>query len=280
MRDLVYKLGLTVGLVTLLAAAQSSEPTPVQRFDPAQDVGLDQRLGEQVPLDLSFRDEQGREVVLRELFGRRPVVIALVYYECPMLCTLVLNGMVRTFRALALDLGTDYEVITVSIDPRETPELAARKKAQYLETYRANSQRPAAASGWHFLTGEPASIDALARAIGFRYAYDEQSGEFAHASGIVIATPEGVLSRYLYGIEYITRDLRLALVEASQGQVGTLVDQVLLLCFHYDPATGRYGLAIMAVLRAGGILTVVLMAAFVVRSVRRDRRVAAAARGT
>ncbi len=259
-------------LASAPARAQRAELSLEQRFDAAQAVGLDQRLGERLPLELVLRDEEGREVRLRELFGRRPVVIALVYYDCPMLCTLVLNGMVRSFRALSLELGEDYVVVTLSIDPRETPELAARKKAQYLETYAAGAPRPSAARGWRFMTGEQAAIDELARAIGFRFAYDEESGEFAHSSGIVVATPDGVLSRYLYGVEYITRDLRLALVEASEGRVGTLVDQVLLLCYHYDPATGRYGLAVISAVRAGGLLTVALIAAFVLRALARERR--------
>ena len=254
------------------ASAQRSELTYEQRFDPAQEIGFDQRLGAQVPLDLALRDEDGREVRLAQLFGERPVVIALVYYECPMLCTLVLNGMVRSFRALSLDLGVDYDVVTVSIDARETPELAARKKAEYLATYGAGEPSAAAVAGWHFLTGDQAAIDALASTLGFRYAYDPQSDEFAHASGIVVATPQGQLSRYLYGVEYITRDLRLALVEASHGRVGNLIDQVLLLCYHYDPATGQYGFAVLTAIRTGGILTVALIVGFVARSLARDRR--------
>lgn len=258
-------------LVASPARAQRSELSPEQRFDPAREIGFDQRLGQQVPLDLVFRDESGRAVRLADCFGARPVVIALVYYECPMLCTLVLNGMVRTFRALSLELGSDYEVVTVSIDPDETPELAALKKAQYLETFAAGEPTAGATAGWHFLTGDQASIDALASTIGFRYAYDPESGEFAHASGFVVATPQGQLSRYLFGVEYITRDLRLALVEASQGRVGSLIDQVLLLCYHYDPATGRYGFAIVTAVRAAGILTVALIAAYVWRSLARER---------
>jgi protein SCO1/2 len=273
-RGMVRRFTALLALAALAAAparAQRSELTVEQRFDPAREIGFDQRLGAQVPLDLAFRDESGRTLRLSELFGERPVVIALVYYECPMLCTLVLNGMVRTFRALALDLGGDYEVVTVSIDPSETPELAAQKKAQYLETFAGGEPSASAAAGWHFLTGDQASIDALARAIGFRYAYDAQSGEYAHASGFVVATPQGQLSRYLFGVEYITRDLRLALVEASRGRVGNLIDQVLLLCYHYDPATGRYGFAIVSAVRAAGILTVALIVGFVVRSLLRER---------
>jgi protein SCO1/2 len=258
-------------LAASVASGQRAEMTYEQRFNPAQQIGLDQKLGGQVPLELAFRDETGREVRLAELFGRRPVVIALVYYDCPMLCTLVLNGMVRTFRALSLHLGQDYEVITVSIDPRETPELAARKKAEYLKTFAAGEPGPEAAEGWHFLTGDQASIDALARTVGFRYAYDAASDEFAHASGLIVATPQGVLSHYLYGVEYITRDLRLALVEASQGRVGGLIDQVLLLCYHYDPSTGRYGFAVVTAVRSAGILTVVLILGFIVRSLVRER---------
>ena len=265
--------GLLAALLCGAAVARQGTQAPLeQRFDPTQDIGIDQRLGERVPLELIFRDEDGREVRLGDYFGERPVVVALVYYECPMLCTLVLNGMVRSFRALSLDIGEDFEIVTVSIDPTETPELALSKKEGYLASYVEGAERPGAAAGWHFLTGEQQAIDALAEAVGFRYVYDEEAGEYAHASGIMVATSEGVLSRYLYGIEYITRDLRLALVEASQGQVGSFVDQVLLLCYHYDPTTGRYGFAIMAALRTGGIATVGLIVGFVLLSLRRERR--------
>lgn len=264
---------LLVGLVlTGSAAAQVTRASLEQRFDPTQDIGLDQNLGAKLPLEARFRDEAGRDLALAECFGERPVVLALVYYECPMLCTLVLNGMLRTFRALSLELGVDYDVVVISIDPAETPELAAAKKAEYLETLQEDGPRPAAAGGWHFLVGSQASIDAVAESIGFRYVFDERADEYAHASGLVVNTPAGVISRYLYGVEYVTRDLRLALVEASEGRVGSLADKALLLCFQYDPSRGEYGFAIMGVLRGGGVLTFVLIVLYVLRSLARERR--------
>jgi protein SCO1/2 len=215
-------------------------------------VGIDQRLGEQIPLGLRFRDESGREVALAEYFAKgRPVVLTLVYYECPMLCNQVLNGAVGSFQALTFTAGKEYEVVTVSFDEREGPELAARKKETYLRRYK----REGAEAGWHFLTGDKASVEALARAVGFRYVWDEESKQFAHASALMVATPGGKLSHYLYGIDYAPTDLRLALVEASEGKIGSPVDALLLYCYHYDPAAGRFA-PVMGVLRAAGVLTV------------------------
>lgn len=215
-------------------------------------VGIDQRLNEQIPLDLRFRDESGREVALAEYFAKgRPVVLTLVYYECPMLCNQVLNGAVGAFQGLGFTAGKEYEVVTVSFDEREGPELAARKKETYLRRYR----REGAEAGWHFLTGDKASIEALTRAVGFRYVWDEESKQFAHASALMVATPSGRLSHYLYGIDYSPKDLRFALVEASEGKVGSPVDALLLFCYHYDPAAGRFA-PVMGVLRAAGVLTV------------------------
>jgi protein SCO1/2 len=215
-------------------------------------VGIEQRLGEQVPLDLRFRDEAGREVRLGEYFSKgRPVVLALVYYECPMLCNQVLNGEVGAFQALSFTPGKEFEAVTVSFDEREGPELAARKKETYLARYR----REGAGAGWHFLTGDKASVEALARAVGFKYVWDEQSQQFAHASALMVATPSGRLSHYFYGIDYSPKDLRLALVEASEGKVGSPVDALILYCYHYDPAAGKFA-PVMGVLRAAGVLTV------------------------
>lgn len=269
-------------LTVLLAGAtlaQRSSPTadseprfePVQRFDPSQDVGIDQNLGAQVPLDLVFRDSSGRELALRELIGERPVVLTLVYFECPMLCSLVLNDALRAMRGTTLELGRDYDVLTVSIDPRETASLAAAKKERYLAEYSTNPSESERA-GWHFLVGAQPSIDKLASTVGFRYVYDETQGQFAHAAGLIVLTPDGVVSRYLYGVDYAPKDLRLAIVEAGDGKVGSLVDQVLMMCFHYDPTTGKYGFAIISVLRALGILTVLVLVAFVARNVLRERR--------
>jgi protein SCO1/2 len=203
------------------------------------EVALEQRLDEMIPLDLTFRDEDGREVRLGEYFGEKPVVLTLVYYECPMLCTLVLNGLITSMRPLEFDIGDQFDVVTISIDPEETPDLGAEKKATHLEQY----GREGAEEGWHFLTGAQESISALAEAVGFKYFYDPESDEFAHASGIIVLTPEGRLARYFYGVEYSTRDLRFALMEASENRIGTVVDQMILYCYSYDPETGTYAAA-------------------------------------
>jgi protein SCO1 len=220
-------------------------------------VGIDQKLNEQVPLDTVFKDEQGREVRLGQFFKGKPVVIALVYYTCPMLCNQVLNGMLGSFRQVSFNLGEQYEVVTVSFDPKETPDLAAKKKETYIKAY----NRPSGDAGWHFLTGDEANIKRLTEAVGFRYLWDEQTKQYAHASGIMIATPEGKLARYFYGIDYPPKDVRLALVEASANKIGTPVDQLMLYCYHYDPSTGKYGVVIMNVMRVAGIVTLILMAA-------------------
>jgi protein SCO1/2 len=236
-------------------------------------IGIDQRLGQSVPLALRFRDDHDREVTLGQYFRDRPVVLALVYYECPMLCTLVLNGVLRAFRALDPTAGRDFELVVVSIDPGETPALAAAKKAGFLQAY----QRPAAADGLHFLTGAEADIARLAEAVGFRYRYDPKQDQYAHAAGIYVVTPAGVLSRYLLGIEYAPRDLKLALVEASDGRIGSAVDQVLLYCYHFDPTAGKYDLAILAVLRLAGLATLLVLVTAIVIYLRRERRAASTA---
>ena len=244
------------------AKAQNARPAPLR------DVGIDQKLDEQLPLDLTFRDETGKPVQLRKYFGQKPVLLSLVYYDCPMLCTLVLNGLVRSLRAVPLDVGGQFQVVTVSFDPRETAALAAAKKETYVERY----GRAQASQGWHFLTGDEASIQQLTRAVGFRYTYDEKSGQFAHATGIMVLTPTGRLARYFYGIEYSPRDLRLALVEASANKIGSVVDQLLLFCFHYDPKTGKYSLVVMNVLRIAGMGTLLALGSFMLVMFRRDRR--------
>jgi protein SCO1/2 len=230
-------------------------------------IGIDQRLHNQVPLDLMFRDETGRDVRLGEYFGKRPVLLAMVYYECPMLCTQVLNGVVSALGVLTFDAGRQYDVVVVSINPKEGPGLAAQKKAAYLERY----NRPATAAGWHFLTGEEASIKQLAAAVGFRYVYDEQIQQYAHGAGVEILTPHGVISKYFYGIEYSPRDLRFAFIEASDERIGTAIDDVLLLCYHYDPTTGKYGAAALDAIRIGGVATLVALVSFMVISLRRER---------
>jgi protein SCO1/2 len=233
-----------------------------------QDVGFEQRLDETLPLDLSFRDEDGREVRLGEYFGDRPVLLAFVYYECPMLCSQVLNGVTSALVAIDERAGRDFDVVAVSFDPRETPPMAAAKKKSYIDRY----NRPNAERGWHFLTGSEASIRALTAAAGFKYAWDEQTQQFAHASGFVIATREGRLSRYFFGIEYAPRDVKFALIESSAGRVGSLVDQVLLYCYHYDPATGSYSFVAMKAVQLGGAVTLLALAGFVVVALRREHR--------
>jgi protein SCO1/2 len=269
----------TVALgVTLPAAAYAQYGDAPPRSTAAsqkpgllKEVRIDQQIGQQLPLDLTFRDDSGRDVRLGAFFGNRPVVLALAYYECPMLCTQVLNGMTGALKTLSFDAGKDFEVVVVSIDPRDGFRMAAAKKASYLQSY----GRPATAAGWHFLTGTDASIKPLAEAIGFHYAYDRDLQQFAHGAAIYVATPKGIVSRYLLGIDFAPRDLRLALVEASNNQLGTVADQVLLLCYHYDPSTGRYSAAVLNSVRAGFILTVSAFLTFLFVSLRRERRAAA-----
>jgi protein SCO1/2 len=241
----------------LTALAQYAQPPvgPVPTGNSTEilkKIGIEQKLGNQIPLDLKFKDEYGRDVNLAEFFQPgKPVVLTLVYYECPMLCNQTLNGLVGALDAVTFSPGKDFQVVTVSFDPREGPELAEKKKETYLKRFR----REGVENGWHFLTGDKDSIDRLAQAVGFQYQWDEQSKQFAHASAIMVATPEGKLSHYFYGIEYSPKDLRLALVESSQGKIGSPVDALILYCYHYDPATGRFA-PVMATLRAAGVLTV------------------------
>ena len=219
-----------------------------------EDVRIDQRLDQQVPLDLTFRDEAGNTVKLGDYFGSKPVVLSLVYYSCPQLCNQVLNGLTSSLGTLRdFSIGKEYNVVTVSFDPREKPELAAKKKATYIDWYK----RPGSEQGWHFLTGDQPQIDRLTEAVGFHYNWDPATQQFVHASGVMLLTPQGKLSRYFYGIEYSAKDLRLGLVEASDGKIGSPVDQILLYCFHYDPTQGRYGFVVMNLIRAGGAITLV-----------------------
>jgi protein SCO1/2 len=255
-------------LMLSLAATAFAQQSP----DLLDKIGLDQKLNSQVPLDLEFVDESGQTVKLADYFGKKPVILTLVYFECPMLCTLILNGTVRALRTLDFSAGKEFEVITVSINPKETPQLATEKKSQYLDSYR----REGAEKGWHFLTGREDQIRPLADAVGYRYAYDPETGQYAHASGIMVLTPEGKVARYFYGVEYAPRDIRLGLIEASQEKIGSPVDQVLLYCFHYNPLTGKYSFAIMSVLRVAGALTVLAIAGLLFFFIRRDKRVASA----
>lgn len=252
----------------LAAYDQVNSYSPPASYNPFTEVGIDQRLNEQLPLDLTFRDEAGQTVRLRDYFGDRPVILSLAYYDCPMLCPLVINGLIRTLRTLSFSAGNEFNVLTVSFNPKDTPAMAAIKRQTSLQIY----SRPGAEKGWHFLTGDEGAIQKLTQAVGFRYQYDEKSKQYAHASGIVVLTPQGKVSRYFYGIEYAPRDVRLGLVEASAGKIGSPVDQVLLLCFHYDPATGKYGFLITTGLRVVGVATVLALGAFMLISARRDRR--------
>jgi len=241
--------------------AASSMPAPLR------EIGFDQNIDQPVPLDVPFRDESGREVRLGDYFGQRPVVLVFAYYDCPMLCTQVINGLASALDVLSLQPHKDFEIVTVSFNPKDTPATASAKKAIYLERYK----RMGAAEGWHFLSGDQPSIDRLTKAAGFRYVWDEQTKQFAHPTGVIVLTPQGRLAKYLFGIEYGPRDLRYALVEASDGRVGNVVDSLLLYCYHYDPMTGRYGLTIMRAVRIAGAATVLGLGAFIVVMIRKEK---------
>jgi protein SCO1/2 len=232
-----------------------------------REVGFDQKLNEPVPLGLTFTDEAGRTVSLGQYFGSRPVVLSLVYYGCPMLCTQTLNSLASTVGVLSQEPGKDYEMVTVSFDPREKPELALAKKAGYIE----RTGRPSIAEGWHFLTGAQPSIEALTRSVGFRYVWDESVQQYAHPTGVVVLTPSGRVSRYLFGIDYGPRDLRLAILDASENRISTPIERVLLYCYHYDLATGRYSLIIMRVVQLAAATTIVCLGALIFALTRRDR---------
>jgi protein SCO1/2 len=225
-----------------------------------KNVGVEQHLNQQISPDLTFRDETGKEVRLGDYFGRKPMILNLVYYQCPMLCGEVLSGLESALRVLKFDVGKEFDVLTVSFDPKETPEMASAKKAEYLKRY----GRSDAAAGWHFLTGPPASIDALTKAAGFQYQYDPKSGQFAHATAIIVLTPEGKIAQYYYGVEFAPKDLRLGLIQASENKIGTVVDQVLLYCYHYDPDTGKYGVIISRVLQLAAGATALILGVFLV----------------
>jgi protein SCO1/2 len=231
-------------------------------------VTIEQRLNSQLPMGAAFRDEYGQKVELGKYFGKRPVVLALVYYECPMLCTQVLNGLVRSAKVMRFTPGKDYDVVAISFDARETPKQALLKKAVYMKDY----GHPETAEAWHFLTGDPNSIKRVTDAVGFKYRWDVYTATFAHASAIYVLTPEGKLSKYFYGIEYSPKDMRLGLVEASQNKIGNAVDQILLFCYHFDPTSGKYTFLAMGILRAAGAATVLMLGGFVFIMLRRDRQ--------
>jgi protein SCO1/2 len=265
----ILVIAATAVLVCTAVSAQVMRPPETKRVKPPglEHVGIDQRLNEQLPLDLQFKDENGATVKLGDYFhSGRPVLLNFVYYECPMLCGEVLNGVSAALKVLKFTPGKEFEVVTVSIDPREKPPLAAAKKKTYMERL----GRPDAARGWHFLTGEKEQIDALANAAGWHYQFDTRTNQFAHAAGIMLVTPQGKLAQYYYGVEYSARDLRLGIIEASQNKIGSIADQVLLYCYHYDPRTGKYGAVITNIMRAAGALTAVLLGGFLVLMFRRE----------
>lgn len=230
-------------------------------------VDLEQKLGAQVPLELRFRDETGRAVSLKDYFGRRPLILSFVYYGCEDLCPLVLDGLVRSLRPLSFNIGDQFDVLTVSFDARDTPELAAAKKSAFVTQY----SRPGAEKGSHFLTGDEAAIQSLTDAAGFRFNYESEKNRFGHATGIILLTPEGTIARYFYGIEFSPRDLRLGLIEATDGRIASPIDQLLLFCYHYDPAIGKYGLMITNIVRLAGAGTVIALITFIAVMLRRDR---------
>lgn len=270
--------GLTALLATLLAAPPAAAQRPPREVDvhgtaaglpePLREVGFDQKLGGELPLDLVFRDADGRRVVLGDYFDGRPVALSLVYYDCPMLCPLTLSGLAQSLKPLELSAGEEFQVVVVSFDPTETAATARAARDRYLPLY----GREGAEEGWHFLTGDQTSIERLADAVGFRYTWDAERAEYAHAAGLVVATPEGRIARYFFGTDHPARDLRLAFVEATDGAIGSPIDQVLLYCFHYDPATGRYSAATWNLVRAGAIATLLALGTFIFVMLRRDRR--------
>lgn len=249
-------------LLAFPAAAQRNDGLPSELAN----VSVEQRLGESIPLDAEFVDETGHRVRLDELTADGPIVLALVYYDCPMLCNVVLDGVAKAVMPITLELGTDYRIVAVSFAAEETPELAAKAKQHLFERYRGEPE------GWTFLTGESDAITRLTESVGFNFRYIEENGEYAHSAAIAVVSPEGLITRYFYGIDYPSRDLRLALVEASEERIGSLADQVLLYCFRYDPTAGKYTFAVWAVMRAAGALTAVAIVLYLFISLRRERR--------
>jgi protein SCO1/2 len=264
---------LLLGACSLDAQTIPGNVGPAAATMPAvlQNVGFEPPLNGPMPLELAFRDETGRSVQLREYFGHKPVVLAFVYYNCPMLCDQVEQGVVGVLRMLSFNPGRDYEVVFVSFDSRETPEMAAEKKKKALVHFR----RPETDSGWHFLTGSKESIEAATKAANFRFSFDAKSSLFAHASGVLVLTPDGHISRYFYGVEYPGRDMRLGLVDASAGKIGTPIDHVLLYCYHYDPTAATYSASILKIVRLGGILTILSIVGGILISRRRETLTAA-----
>jgi protein SCO1 len=251
----------------VLSAGPPGLPGPENPDSILTQIGIDQKIGNQLDVNTEFRDEEGRTVRLGDYLGSRPVILTPVYYECPMLCSMLLNGLIKAMHVMPFTAGREFEIVTFSIDPNEGPNLAAQKKQHYIRDY----GRKQAAAGWHFLTGDAESVHRLADQIGFRYIYDTYTKQWAHTSAIVVLTPAGVVSQYFYGIEYDPAELRLSLVTASNGKLGSVTDHILLYCFQYNPTTGKYSLAIMRVLRGLGVATVLLIAGFILIESRRKR---------
>ena len=272
-RSMLWRFARGLAVFALLSSALFVVPAGAHHAEGHQppgvlrEVAFDQRLNEQVPLDLRFRDEAGNPVRLGEYLGERPLILTLSYYDCPTLCPLVLDGLLSTLRALSFTIGDQFSVVTVSFDPGETPAQAAAKKAHYARGY----GRDGAAASWRFLTGEAASIGRLTQAVGFRYAYDAAKDQYAHAAGLIILTPQGRIARYFYGLEFSPREVRLALVEAAANTIGSPVDQLLLYCYRYDPATGGYTLVVRRVLQLAGVATVLGLGSFMIVMFRRDK---------
>jgi protein SCO1/2 len=256
----VNRVAIAVALLVASAFGQAMSKgimSPPANVRPPNlvNVGIEQHLEGQVPLDLTFRDETGKTVKLGDYFGRKPIILDLAYYNCTMLCGEVLAGLTGAMKMVNFNLGEEYDVITVSFNPNETPELAAEKKKDYVHRY----GRPGAERGWHFLTGQPDAINALTKAVGFQYQYDAKSNQYAHATAIMVLTPQGKIARYFYGVDFPPKDLRLGLVEASENKIGTPIDAVLLYCYHYDPATGKYGAIVTNILQLGAGLTILIL---------------------
>ncbi len=264
--DLCLFFALAV-LIAAPAAAQRNNLPPE-----LAEIGVEQKLGESVPLDAVFTDSTGAEVQLGDLLGERPAILAPVYYECPMICDMVLDGVTRSAKALKLEVGRDFDVIAASFDPEETPELARASKETVVARYGREGTRDSTGDGWHFLTAQPESIRRLTESIGFRYKKIEETGEFAHSAAIAVLTPEGRIAQYFYGIDYPPRDLQLGLVEASDNRIGSLVDQIVLFCYRYDPSTGKYTLAVWILVRTAALLTVAAIGSFLLINFLRERR--------
>jgi protein SCO1 len=268
--------GIVLALVAFSLAASAqinsgiTSPPTNERPPLLQNVGIEQHLDSQVPPDLPFVDDAGKAVKLGDYFGRKPLILNLVYFNCTMLCGEELAGLAGAMRLIKFDVGNEFDVITVSFDPRETPSMAADKKKDYVQRY----GRSNAGAGWHFLTGQPNAIDALTKAVGFQYQYDPKTNQYAHATAIMVLTPQGHISRYLYGVDFPPKDLRMALVEASQAKIGNPVDAVLLYCYHYNPATGKYGAVIGNILRLAGAVTILLLGGLILTLWRLDRSAA------